>query len=348
MKKVKVGIIGCGYIGGKRAASARTNMFSDVEIVADIDLNRARELADLAGCEYTDDWREVVSSPTIDAVVVATTNDFLAPIALAALEGGMNVLSEKPMARNLAEAAPLVEAAELRNVALKVGFSLRHHPAIAKAHELFCKNQVGKLIFLRCRYGHGGRPGYESEWRSRKEISGGGELLDQGIHVVDLFNWFLGDFSEVVGFNLTGFWQAKDIEDNTFALLRTADNRVASVHVSCTQWKNLFSFEIFGDKGHMVVEGLGGSYGSEKLIIRDGAGNGITPVATEINFENGDLCWDLEWRDFISSVIEKREPIGSGRDAYRALQIVQAIYDSNMNHEVVPISPAYFDKAEAV
>ena len=241
----------------------------------------------------------------------------------------------------------MINAAQEKNLHIKAGLSLRYHPAIAKAHELFDKKRIGELIFLRCRYGHGGRPGYDDEWRAQKEISGGGELLDQGIHVVDLFNWFLGGFTEAVGYNLSGFWKAEGIEDNAFALFKTTDNKVASMHVSCTQWKNLFSFEIFGDKGHMVIEGLGGSYGIERLLIRDGAGTGRAPEETEIKFDNSQICWEREWSEFMSALNENREPLGNGEDAYRALQMVGAVYDSNIYHRTVSLLPPAFREASS-
>jgi predicted dehydrogenase len=132
---------------------------------------------------------------------------------------------------------------------------------------------------LRCIYGHGGRPGYEKEWRASKEICGGGELLDQGVHVVDLFRWFLGEFEEAVGYTQTWFWPM-EVEDNAFAVFRTSTGRTAMMHTSWTQWKNRFTFEIFGQAGYLIVEGLGGSYGVEKLIVGSRPRNADTSVGS--------------------------------------------------------------------
>ena len=175
-------------------------------------------------------------------------------------------------------------------VILKTGFNHRHHPAIWRAHELCAEGAIGPLMFIRAVYGHGGRPGYDKEWRADADLSGGGELLDQGVHIVDLCRWFLGDFAEVFGSTATYFWDlghfesagrdspraangqsvapsSISLEDNAFALLRTADGRVAQFHTSWTQWKNRFSFEVFGRDGYLRVEGLGGSYGVERLEV---------------------------------------------------------------------------------
>jgi predicted dehydrogenase len=168
------------------------------------------------------------------------------------------------------------KAARTNGVILKTGFNHRHHPAIFEAHALLSEGAIGQVYYARCIYGHGGRPGYEKEWRAGKDISGGGELLDQGVHVVDLFRWFLGDFEEAVGYTQTCYWPM-EVEDNAFAIFRTSGGRTAMMHTSWTQWKNRFTFEVYGEAGYLIVEGLGGSYGTEKLIIgRRPVGGGKT------------------------------------------------------------------------
>lgn len=346
MSKFNVGLIGCGYVGKKRAAVIAADNASKLEIIADSNLPAARRLAKAAGCAYTGDWREAVDTASTDVVVVATSNDGLATIASAALKNKKHVLCEKPMARNVAEARPLVRIARDNGVILKAGFSLRYHPAISHAHCLFKEGLIGEAIFVRCRYGHGGRPGYDREWRSVKKISGGGELLDQGVHITDLFHWFLGDFEEAFGYNAQGFWVAEGIEDNAFALFKTKSNQVASVHVSCTQWKNLFSFELFGNKGNLIAEGLGGSYGPEKLIINQGAGTGKRPAETEIYFKNDDSCWETEWSEFTAAIKEGRQPSGNGDDALKALEMVEAIYQSDAEGKAVFFHDLFHSKED--
>jgi predicted dehydrogenase len=205
-------------------------------------------------------------SKDVDVVIVSTINKSLVPISVKALQRGKHVLCEKPPGRNLEETKHLCGVAAQSKSKLKVGFNHRHHPAISKAKELIDPGKMGPLYYLRCFYGHGGRPGYDKEWRAAKELSGGGELLDQGIHVADLFRWFLGELEEVYGNTPTYFWNM-DVEDNAFALFRTGKNQIALLHTSWTQWKNRFTFEIFGEAGYLIVEGLGGSYGTETLRI---------------------------------------------------------------------------------
>jgi len=201
-----IAIIGCGLIGKRRAQIAHQSPGDEVVIVADVDESRAKAIATEIGCPATMDWQEVVSRDDLDAVVVATPNKYLMPVTVSALRNGKHVLCEKPPGRNFTETEQMVAAAKEAGKVLKVGFNHRHHPALWNAHELCERGEIGPLMFIRAVYGHGGRPGYDKEWRADAELSGGGELLDQGVHLVDLCRWFLGDFSEAIGFTSTYFW----------------------------------------------------------------------------------------------------------------------------------------------
>lgn len=336
---MRVGVVGCGLVGRRRAAVVRESPRDQLVIVADVDRTRAEEVARENGCLVTTDWREVVSTDDVDVVIVSTTNDWLAPISIAAARNGKHVLCEKPLGRNPEESCQIVEAARANKVKLKTGFNHRHHGAIWKARELFDQGAIGEIYFIRCRYGHGGRPGYDKEWRANPEISGGGELLDQGIHALDLFRWFLGDFDEAVGFAATSFWNTP-VEDNAFALLRTAEARVASLHASWTQWKNLFSFEIFGRDGYLIVEGLGGSYGLERLIWGKRLPQSAPPEEKRFEFPGPDVSWDEEWREFVTAIREDREPLGNGYDGWQALRLAYAIYESAATGRIVKLTDA--------
>ena len=330
---MKVGIVGCGLIGTRRAAVARS-LGDDVVLVADIDEARARSIDASAG--WTTDWRRLVGDPRLDAVIVATVNKSLAPIACAALESGKHVLCEKPLGRNAAEALEVLAAARRARRTLKVGFNHRHHPAILRAHELVSEAAIGRLLSIRATYGHGGRRGYEREWRGDQELAGGGELLDQGVHIVDLCRWFLGEITEVTGMTARWVWEIAPLEDNAFSLLRTQDGKVAFVHTSWTQWKNLFRFEIVGDKGYILVEGLGGSYGPEHLTLGIRAESGA-PDETRWEYPGPDSSWEKEWKEFTAAITEGREPLGSGYDGYRAALVIDAIYESARSDNFTPV-----------
>jgi len=251
-----VALVGCGLIGQKRARALGS---ARLLACADIQPDRAEALARTApGAAATGDWRAVVARADVDLVIVSTVNNALAPVTRAAVEAGKHVLVEKPAALTVSELDGVIDAARASGVSVRVGFNHRYHPALCKARELFEAGALGPLMFARARYGHWGRLGYEKEWRADPALAGGGELIDQGMHVIDLARWFLGDFTRVEGFAHTYFWQMP-VDDNAFLLLRTAGEQAAMLHVSCTEWKNLFSFEIYGRHAKLHVEGLGGS-----------------------------------------------------------------------------------------
>ena len=259
-----IAIAGCGLIGSKRAKSLAG---ARLAICCDLDPARAEALAAAhPGAAATTDWRAAVTAPDIDIAIAATTHDMLAPIAAEAARAGKHVFIEKPGARLPAELDAVAEAARNAGALVRIGFNHRYHRAVQKARALADSGAIGPLLFVRGRYGHGGRPGYDREWRADPALSGGGELLDQGIHLIDLARWFLGDFTRVAGRTPTFFWKMP-VEDNAFLLLETADGQIAFLHASWTEWKNLFSFEICGRDGKLEIAGLGGSYGTERLTF---------------------------------------------------------------------------------
>jgi predicted dehydrogenase len=321
----RVAIVGCGLIGHKRARALGDG--SRLIAVADTDLARARQLASQhTGCAAGADWEEVVARADVDAVLVATTNQVLAPVALAAVRNRKHVLVEKPAARSAAELAPLLPAAHAAGVVVKVGFNHRFHPALQRAREIYDTGALGPLLYVRGRYGHGGRLGYDREWRADPAVAGGGELLDQGVHLIDLARWFAGDFAEAEGHIGTYFWRMP-VEDNGFLMLRTARGQVAWLHASCTEWKNLFCFEVFGRDGKLQVDGLGGSYGLERLSWYRMLPEMGPPETTMWEYPGEDRSWHLEYAHFLDCIAHGRRPCGSLEDALAALEIVQRVYD---------------------
>lgn len=326
---VRVGLVGCGLIGAKRVAALRPN--DALVAVADLDPARAEAVAAPAGAAAATDWAAVVTRSDVDAVVVAPTHDSLAAVTLAAIDAGKHVLVEKPAARRPEELEPILHHPDLRSVCVHVGFNHRCHPALMKAKELVDAGAVGPLLFIRARYGHGGRVGYEREWRADPDIAGGGELIDQGIHLIDLSRWFLGEFSSVVGFTPTYFWDMP-VEDNAFLLLRTPRDQVAWLHASWTEWKNTFCFEIAGRDGKLQVDGLGGSYGTERLTYYRMLPEMGPPDVEEWSWPGADGSWRTEWDQFAAAV-EAGAPVRSTIEGARAaLTIVSQAYQ---NREVV-------------
>jgi predicted dehydrogenase len=331
--KHSVGIIGTGLMGRRRAEALR--QFKDTRLMA-VTSDQSEQASLLSAdmkCDMTDKWEDLVARQDIDIILVCTPPDSHLLLCVAALENGKHVLCEKPLARNPAEAEQIVDSARNNKMKLKCGFNHRHHPAIKQAREWFERGLISELIFVRCDYGIGGRQGFENEWRAKLEISGGGQLMDQGIHAIDLSRWFLGEFTEVTGFLQTGFWDIAPVEDNAFCLLRTKKGQVASIHVSWTQWKNHFSFELCGKDGYIKVEGLGGSYGVEKATL--GKRAFLEPFREEIiEYRGGDRSWSEEWQEFAAAIKEDREPLGNGHDGYEAVRIAHLVYEATRNTNV--------------
>ena len=333
-----VAVVGCGLIGTRRAETA-VAAGDRVVVTADVVADRAATLAGRCGSPaWTADWHEALGRPGVDVVVVDTTNDQLEPVSVVALERGLHVLCEKPMGRTGQEARRIAEAAATTGAGvLKVGFTLRHHAAVRTAWDLVASGGIGEPMLVRSAYGHGGRLGYEKEWRARPEIAGGGELLDQGVHLIDLVGWFLGDLVEVSGRVTTSFWDMAPLEDNAFATLVAAGGATATIHSSWTQWKNLFRFEVIGRDGSVTVDGLGGSYGPERAVVHRRPATFGAPSVEELPVLDPGRAWADEWAELRSAVAESRTPLGSAADGLRAAQVVDAIYQSSSTGRAVAV-----------
>jgi predicted dehydrogenase len=322
---MRVAIVGCGLIGGKRAKSIAACGHT-VACTADTVFDRAVQLAKAhPGCAVSQDWRELVKWDGIDAIVVATINDSLAAITLAAVKAGKHVLVEKPAARSADELRPVAEAAKLSGATVRVGFNHRFHPAILKARELVDAGAVGPLMFVRGRYGHGGRIGYDREWRADPALAGGGELLDQGVHLIDLTRWFLGDVERVSGVAGTFFWDMP-VEDNGFVCTHHSGGQIGWLHASCSEWKNLFCLEIYGRTGKLQIDGLGGSYGVERLAYYRMLPQMGPPETTIWEYPGEDSSWVAEFRDFERAIRGEPARGATLEDAVAALAVVGAVY----------------------
>jgi len=326
--RLRCAVVGCGLIGNRRAEQAVAHARTRLVAVADTSEDAARAAAERYGAAHHTDWQAIVRDPDVDAVVVATPNAFLRDVTIAALDAGKHVLVEKPMGRNLDEARQMADAATASGRVLKIGFNHRYHPAIRRAHDLVARGAIGVPISARARYGHGGRPGYEREWRGDARLAGGGELTDQGVHVADLLHWFIGLPEEGFAYLQTAVWPIQPLEDGAFALFRFSGGCVAGIHTSWTQWKNLFSFEVTGTTGSVAVEGLGGSYGVERLIQTHRRMEGGAPEYTETRYEEADRSWELEWADFVRAVRSGDAYDGTPGDGLAAMRMLDALYAS--------------------
>ena len=331
----RVGLVGAGGAGTKRAAAVIACDRSQLVKVCDLNRQEASSTAIQADADVVDSWEDVVNDNSIDIVIISTTHDQLSLIGCAAAAAGKHILCEKPLGRNPIEVQDLVRAVEANGVCLRAGYNHRFHPSIMAMHQAVEEGRLGNLDFIRGHYGHGGRLGYDREWRGDAEKAGGGELLDQGAHLIDLSLWLLGDFESVTGFTERRCWDIDPLEDNAFGLFRTAAGQVASIHASWTQWKNLFSLEVFGSQGYAVATGRGGSYGPESIRIGCRRIGGGPPEENKIIFDGNDCSWDLEWKSLLSEIDGKITMGANGESGLNTMRWIYRLYRAASTHRVV-------------
>lgn len=324
---LRVGVAGCGLIGRKRAEAlgeedVLVGCFDPVPEAA------AGLAAEHGGIAY--DSVEGLLDDDLDVVVVAAPHDQLAGLAELALDAGCHVLLEKPAGLGTAQIERLRVAAERAGRRVKVGFNHRFHPGIARAAAEVHSGEHGELMHLRGRYGHGGRLGYDREWRADPARSGGGELIDQGMHLLDLTHWIAGPLPLHSALLRTQFWDTP-VEDNAALILGEAASRTAPwamLHVTWTEWKNLFSLEIYCRTAKLQVDGLVRSYGSQTLrVYRMGPELG-PPEVEEVAYEPEDGSWRREWEHFAEALAAGDEhPLnGDLGDALYVWTQVEAAY----------------------
>jgi predicted dehydrogenase len=326
---LRFGIVGLGKMGRIRAGTLRAD--PETVLVNGTDANGVS--AGFEDLEILPDFRAVVDSD-VDAVVVSVPNRFTSEIVVAALDAGKHVLCEKPPGRTLQDVEEMI-AAEKRNpgLTLKFGFNHRYHFGILEAKKIVESGKYGRIMWMRGIYGKAESSDYPKVWRLDPEVAGGGILLDQGIHMVDLFRHFAGEFREVKSMIRT---PSPDValEDNAFALLRTEDGRIAMLHSSSTQWKHRFTLEIFLEDGYVIVDGMPSStrsYRDEWVIEGEKQpGYAIGNPPEQSTFCNTDPSWETELAEFVEC-IRTGGPVrhGSSNDAYATMSLIFDIYEAD-------------------
>lgn len=330
MTDVRIGIVGCGLIGHKRAAALDEG--SELVGCFDVSAEATAKLAEQWGGQACDSL-EALLALAPDVVVVAVTHDQLTPVSIAALEAGAHVLVEKPAGLSSAQIEALQAAADAAGKLVKVGFNHRFHPGLMRAAELARSGAFGEIMHVRGRYGHGGRPGYDREWRAEPARSGGGELIDQGMHLLDLTHWIMGDLPLHSALLRTQFWDTV-VDDNAVLVLGERDSRTAPwamLHVTWTEWKNMFSLEIYCRTAKLQVDGLTRSYGPQTLRVYRMSPELGPPEIEEITYPAEDPSWDAEWQHFAAAIREGRSAdtlLGNLADAHWAWSRVQDAYEA--------------------
>lgn len=323
---MEIAIIGAGLIGRKRAQALPKNV--KLKTVCDINFSKGKELAAQFNCHFEKDWRKVVKDKKIKAIIVSVINNNLSKIAKFAISNGKHVLVEKPGGISVKQLNDIYTAYKNNPVVVMYGYNHRFHPAIQKAKQLIDSKKFGPILFIRAKYGHGGRLGYEKEWRFQKKLSGGGELIDQGCHLIDLTNFFCGEMNETTGFVTTFFWKTK-LEDAAFFQLRNDENQIAQLSVTCVEWKNIFSFEIMLQKAKIQIDGLGGSYGKEKLMLYSMKPEMGPPDITKYEYNLEDISWKKENDIFFKRIKLKDYNDRGIKDAIYVMSIITKLYQKH-------------------
>jgi len=322
-----IGIIGCGLIGKKRA----DNLGKRGRLIAcaDINIKNAQLVSNKdKKIQVFKDWKKLLKIKELDIVIIATVHNQMSRILLEAIKMGKHVFIEKPASISLIMLRSIIEKNKVLKRKIRVGYNHRFLSAIIKSKELLEKNTLGNLMFIKASYGHGGRSGYDKEWRMNPKISGGGELIDQGSHLIDLSEFFFGKIVKTEGTLRDFFWKKK-VDDNAFLTLKFKNNLISFLHVSCTEWKNNFLFEIYGTKGKLRIEGKGGSYGKEILKLYKMNRKNTYPKIFSWKFSKKDHSWSRELNEFYKDIQFNRNSNPGLQQALSVLRTIKKIYKIN-------------------
>lgn len=329
MAQLRVGIAGFGIVGKRRrdCVARRTDM--RVVAVCDKTFPSAGVSAD--GTRHYPTYQELLNEK-LDVLIVCMTNDIAAEVTRAGLERSLHVFCEKPPGRDVSDIQAVIEC-EQKHPTLKLmyGFNHRYHESVQDALRILRSGQLGRVINMRGLYGKAKLVTFsQPDWRSKREIAGGGVLLDQGIHMVDLMRLFGGDFTEVCSFVSNRHW-GFDVEDNAYALMRNTEGVVGMLNSSATQWRHRFHLDINLERGSLILGGiLSGtkSYGAETLtVVQADPDKDKGDPKEQVTRYNHDPSWDEEIEAFAHSILTNT-PVQSGTsdDALRTMQLVYRIY----------------------
>jgi len=339
---LRAAMAGLGVVGERRFRVLRDHSDFDVVAIAD---------KKFTGDDYIDDDIptyqnfEDLASLDLDVLFVSLPNNDAPKATMMGLENGWHVFAEKPPGRSVEDIQDVLNMAQQKpNLKLKYGFNHRYHDSVREALRIIKSGEMGKIINMRGVYGKSEfipwpRPSHEAlkdagtpYWRTNRKIAGGGILLDQGIHMVDLMRIFASDFVDVKSFVSNDYWQ-HDVEDNAYAIMRSADGVVAMLHSTATQWQHSFSLDIHLEEGALLLSGIlsgSKSYGDERLTVIYREENvGGRPRETSTKYIR-DHSWRDEINDFALDIMEDRDvALGSGEDALKTVELVFKIYQAD-------------------
>lgn len=345
---MKVGVVGAGTVGALRVQSVREDPATELAGVFDI----SREAADraVAGSNA----RAFTELPAfldsgLDAVIVSTPPHLHEEACTGAFARGCHVLCEKPLSNTVEGGRRIVDAAIAADRILGVGFNMRYYPCMKFVREAVDHGRIGRLEHLRVFGGHDGLHNFRAEWQYRMPESGGGAMMDVGIHMSDLTRWLLGEISSVYGVMSDTVWNVKGSEDNAIAIMKNPDGIAASYHTTWAEWRGYgSSVEAYGDKG-MVR----GAYAPmQNLLITqespDAPRRKTRRFYPEIMVREKLKSWTSttllsfqeELRDFLAMIGGRYDvPLADGYDGLRALEVAAAVRECTGTNRPVELPP---------
>lgn len=333
MKIFKVGIAGYGIVGKRRHQYISEHPNLCVTAVCDQSLSSDSQV--FTGIKYFNNYKDLLNTE-LDILFVCLPNNIAAEVTIEGLEKGLHVFCEKPPGKDVEDIIKVIESEKKHpSLKLKYGFNHRYHESIRETLKIIQSGELGEVINIRGVYGKSRVIPFSGGWRSKRELAGGGILLDQGIHMVDLMRLFCGEFNEVKSFISNDFWK-HDVEDNAYALLKDTKGRVAMLNSTATQWQHKFNLEITLSQGYIELHGIlsgSKSYGEEKIVIgkRDEVSDNGQMESKTIKFLQ-DNSWKDEIFEFADAVINNAPIVsGTSKDALETMKLVFKIYYNDSN-----------------
>ena len=329
-KIIRTAIAGYGVVGKKRHFFLKKNKSYEVVAICDRKFSK-KQIDDSRKIKFFENYKDLFNE-NIDEIFICLSNDMAAKVTIDSLKKNINVFCEKPPARNLNELSKVIKVEKSKpNLKLMYGFNHRFHDSIQQAIKIINSKRFGRIINLKGTYGKSQLITFnQTTWRTNRKIAGGGVLLDQGIHMIDLIRFFAGDINEVKSYVSNNFWNF-DVEDNIYAILKTNNDIYSMIHSSATQWRHKFILEINLEKGSLILEGIlsgSKSYGEEKLTIvkaNPKKDNG-DPIEKVLKYNN-DPSWAKEIKLFSNFILNnKKVSTGSSKEAYDCMKIIYDIY----------------------
>jgi predicted dehydrogenase len=344
---MKIAVVGAGEIGGLRARSVQQNPQTQLVAVVDVNRDNAARVASGTGARVETDVRGVLDDPKLDAVIVSTPLQFHAQAAMAALEAGKHVLCEKPLSNTVASCRAILEAARRNARTLAVGFNHRYYPSMKFVKAVVDAGRIGEVDHVRAFGGHDGLGNLKAEWMYKQPESGGGSMMDVGIHMTDLARFIVGEIVEVYGVARGKVWNVEGAEDNAVAIFKSTTGVPVFYQATWTEWKGYHCYiDVYGSRGMvrgyyaplfnmLVTQDKPGARRKKsyqlypEYIVREKLKGWQS--TTLISFQE-------ELADFLRMISGQSVPLADGWSGVRAVEIAHAVYESTASGRPVVLS----------